>query len=116
MQMTAEDFRRMALRLEGAEEGAHHGHADFRVGGKIFATLAYEKEGAGVVMVTPEEQQGMVSDAPKMFTPVNGAWGKKGATKVHLARVTEEALKGALKAAWLKAGGGKRGRGRASGR
>lgn len=91
---------------------AHRGHADFRVGGRIFATLAYvkEKEGAGVVMVTPEEQAGMVADGPEMFTPVNGAWGKKGATKVWLKRVTKEALEGALKAAWLKARGGRRGR------
>jgi hypothetical protein len=98
--MTADQFRKLALSLPGVEEGQHHGHADFRVGGKIFATLAYEKEGCGVVMLTPDEQQGMIDDAPAMFSPVNGAWGRNGATKVHLKPVTRTILLGALQAAW----------------
>lgn len=113
--MTADHFRKLALSLPGVEEGQHHGHADFRVGGKIFATLAYEKEGCGVVMLTPEQQQGVLEDAPEMFTPVYGAWGRNGATKVHLAKAPRAVLMGALESAWrlkrkAQAGPGRSGR------
>src|SRR5579859_8156180 len=54
--MNAKDFRRIALSLEGAEEGSHMGHADFRVGGRIFATLASIDQGYGNLMLTPQEQ------------------------------------------------------------
>jgi hypothetical protein len=100
--MTAADFRRIALSLPDVTEGSHHGNADFRVGGKIFATLAYEKEGFGVVLVSPEEQKGMIADAPEMFVPVVGAWGRNGATKVRLAKVTPVVIEGALRSAWRK--------------
>lgn len=100
VRMTPAQFRTLALSMEGAEEGQHHGHADFRAGGRIFATLAYEEEGCGVVMLTPEQQAGVLEDAPEMFTPVNGAWGRKGATKVHLKKVTRTVLLGALRSAW----------------
>jgi len=70
--MTAADFRRIALSMPEAAEGAHFGNADFRVGGKIFATLALEKEGYGVLLLSPEEQAGMVEDAPDVFSPVPG--------------------------------------------
>jgi hypothetical protein len=100
--MTAAGFRELALQLPEATEGAHFGVADFRVGGKIFATLAYEKEGFGVLLLTPEQQQGMVADAPGIFTPVPNAWGAKGATRVKLAAVPPDILNSALRTAWLR--------------
>jgi hypothetical protein len=101
---TASDFRRIALGLPGATEGAHHGQADFRVGGRIFATLAYESKGCGVLLLTPEEQHGMVSDGSEIFSPVPGGWGRKGATLVRLDKVPLDLLEAALRAAWsLKA-------------
>ena len=98
--MTAAGFRRAALKMPEATEGSHHGVADFRVGGKIFATLAYEKTGSGVLMLTAEQQAGMVKDAPEVFSPVPNAWGRQGATLVKLAAVKQELLEGALRAAW----------------
>ncbi len=94
--MTAAAFRKIALSLPGAEPGSHHGVEDFRVGGRIFCTLAYVQQGAGVLMLTPEQQAGMVADAPAMFSPAPNAWGRGGATLVHLGRVTPAILKGAL--------------------
>lgn len=73
--MTAADFRRIALALPEAVEGSHFGSADFRVGGKIFATLALESEGYGVLLLTPEQQAGMVEDEPRIFSPVPGVGG-----------------------------------------
>ena len=98
--MTAADFRRIALALPEAEEGAHFGHADFRVGGKIFATLALESEGYGVLLLTPEQQAGMVEDEPKIFSPVPGGWGRNGSTRVSLAKVKPDVMQGALQLAW----------------
>ena len=72
--MTAADFRRMALTLPEAVEGSHFGQADFRVGGRIFATLALESEGYGVLLLTPEQQAGMVEDEPEIFSPVPKGW------------------------------------------
>lgn len=98
--MNAKDFRRIALSLEGAEEGSHMGAADFRVGGRIFATLAAVKLGYGNLMLTPEQQAGFVEDLPEVFLPVHGGWGRSGATHVRLAVVTEDVLEGALRTAW----------------
>lgn len=98
--MNAKDFRRMALSLEGAEEGSHFGAVDFRVGGKIFATLAHEKQGYGNLMLTPEQQAAFVEELPEVFLPVHGGWGRNGATHVRLAVVSEDVLEGALRAAW----------------
>jgi len=98
--MKARDFRRIALSLPGAVEGSHMQHPDFRVGGKIFATLPGEDAEFGVLMLGPEEQAGMVADAPEMFSPVPGGWGKKGATRVSLAAVKADILRSALRAAW----------------
>src|SRR5215467_7390862 len=98
--MTGADFRRAALSLPDATEGAHFGNADFRVAGKIFATLSLEKEGYGVLLLTPEQQAGMVLDAPEIFSPVPGGWGRKGSTRVRLAKVTADILEAALNAAW----------------
>ena len=75
--MTAADFRRIALSMPEAVEGSHFGNADFRVGGKIFATLALEKEGYGVLLLNLEQQAGMVGDEPKVFSPVRGAGAVK---------------------------------------
>jgi YjbR len=98
--MKAADFRRIALSLEGAEEGSHMGAADFRVGGRIFATLAAVKLGYGNLMLTPEQQQEFVSESPELFFPVGGGWGRNGATHISLADANEDVLAGALRVAW----------------
>ena len=98
--MTEAAFRKTALSLPDTAEGVHFKVADFRVGGKIFATLAYKKEGCGVLLLTPEQQAGMIEDAPEMFLPVPNKWGERGATLVRLANVTPDILQGALKTAW----------------
>ena len=98
--MTAADFRRLALSLDGAEEGSHMGAVDFRVGGRIFATLASVKEGYGNLMLTPEIQAEFVAEAPDVFLPVAGGWGRMGATHVRLAKANRDMLKGALETAW----------------
>jgi hypothetical protein len=115
--MDVGDFRRIALSLEGAEEGSHMGAVDFRVGGRIFATLASAKLGYGNLMLTPEQQAAFVEELPDVFVPVAGGWGRMGATHVRLAGADEDVLAGALRAAWkvrieknAKAGGKKRGR------
>jgi hypothetical protein len=98
--MTPSDFRRIALSLEGAEEGSHMGAADFRVGGRIFATLASVSQGYGNLMITPEMQAAFIADAPEVFLPVHGGWGKGGATHIRLAAADEDTLTGALETAW----------------
>src|SRR5262250_1871922 len=98
--MKASDFRRIALGFEGAEEGSHMGSPDFRVGGRIFATLASQKQGYGNLMLTPEHQEAYVSEAPELFVPVAGGWGRMGATHIRLAAANEDVLTGALRTAW----------------
>lgn len=98
--MTPEDFRRICLTMEGAEESAHIGAADFRVGGRIFATLASQAQGYGNLMLTPEVQAGFVEEAPDLFLPVKGGWGRMGATHIRLALANEQALTGAIYSAW----------------
>jgi hypothetical protein len=98
--MTPADFRRIALSLEGAEEGSHMGAADFRVGGRIFATLAAEKHGYGNLMLTPDQQTMFVAEEPGIFIPVAGGWGRNGATHVELSAANEDLLTGALRTAW----------------
>jgi hypothetical protein len=98
--MNAADFRRMALALEGAEEGSHFGSPDFRVEGKIFATLAHQAQGYGNLMLTPEQQAAFVAEQPDMFLPVHGGWGRIGATHIRLAVATEDVAAGALHTAW----------------
>ena len=97
--MNAKDFRRIALAMEGAVEGAHMGHPDFRVGGRIFATL-HQDLLAGMVKLTPDQQQRFVKDHASAFTPENGAWGLQGSTRVHLGAVDEDALGEAMTLAW----------------
>jgi len=98
--MKATDFRRIALSLQGAEEGSHMGAADFRVGGRIFATLAAEDKGFGNLMLTPELQAQFVQELPEVFLPISGGWGRMGSTHIRLAKANEEVLTGALHTAW----------------
>ena len=98
--MNAADFRRIALSFEGAAEGSHMGAPDFRVGGRIFATLASQDEGYGNLMLTPEQQADFVRELPDVFLPVRGGWGRMGATHIRLAKASEDVLAGALLTAW----------------
>ena len=98
--MNAADFRRIALSFEGAAEGSHMGVPDFRVGGRIFATLASQDEGYGNLMLTPEQQADFVRELPDVFLPVRGGWGRMGATHIRLAKASEDVLEGALLIAW----------------
>jgi hypothetical protein len=98
--MDAEDFRRIALSLDGAEEGSHMGAADFRVGGRIFATLASQSQGYGNLMLTPEQQAAFVEELPDVFVPIAGGWGRMGMTHIRLAKANEDVLAGALRTAW----------------
>jgi hypothetical protein len=98
--MNAADFRRIALSLEGAEEGSHMGAPDFRVGGRIFATLASQHQGYGNVKLTLEQQAEFVRELPEVFLPIPGGWGKTGMTHIRLAKASEDVLVGALRTAW----------------
>ena len=103
--MTPAEFRRLALRLPEAVEGAHMGHADFRVGGRIFATLGYPNAGFAVVMLSPQDQDLIVRDHPRAFAPVKGKWGASGSTTITLdavGRASTAAVGAALEAAWRK--------------
>ena len=97
--MTPKQFRALALNLPEAVEGSHMGHADFRVGGKIFSTLGPD-ETWGMVKLTPEQQMEFVRGKPKIFEPISGGWGRRGATKVVLKAATKTAVVPALVAAW----------------
>jgi hypothetical protein len=98
--MTPDDFRRLALRLPEALEVGHMGHPDFRVGGKIFATLGYPDERWAMVKLTPEQQEAFVADDAEGFAPVKGGWGRKGATSVLLRKAKAARVRTALLAAW----------------
>ena len=98
--MTPDDFRRIALSFEGAEQGSHMGSVDFRVGGRIFATLASVKLGYGNLMIDPEQQAAFVDEAPDVFLPIAGGWGRMGMTHIRLAKATEDVLEGALRTAY----------------
>ena len=97
--MTAAGFRRIALGLDGAIESEHMGHPDFRANGKIFATIKHDNK-AGMVKLTPEQQQKFVHEAPESFAPENGAWGRAGCTKVVFRSVGEDMLGEAMTLAW----------------
>jgi hypothetical protein len=98
--MTISDFRRLALALEGAEESSHMGAPDFRVGGRIFATLASQAQGYGNLALTLEQQTAFVEEAPEVFLPIKGGWGRMGMTHIVLAAANEDILAGALRTAW----------------
>ena len=100
--MTAAEFRRIALSLPGAEESAHGGHPDFRVGGKVFASLGYPDPRHGAVMVSPHDQDLLIRDYPKAFSPAAGAWGRAGSTVVLLRLAPRKAVTIALEAAWRR--------------
>jgi len=97
--MRANDFRRIALGLEGAAEGEHMGHPDFRVDNRIFATLHHDRE-FGMVKLTPDQQEQFMRAHPDAFAPESGAWGRAGSTRVRLASVHEETLGEAVTLAW----------------
>ena len=98
--MNADDFRRIALIMEGAEESSHMGSPDFRVGGRIFATLASQDKGYGNLMLTPEMQEMFVAERSDVYLPIAGGWGRMGSTHIRLAIANEDELTGALQAAW----------------
>jgi len=100
MPSTPADFRRIALALARTEQRQHMNHPDFRVAGKIFATLGYPTKQHGMVRLTPVQQEEFVAAHPGAFSPVNGAWGRQGCTSVLLAKTTKRALQSALLAAW----------------
>jgi hypothetical protein len=99
--MTVAEFRRIALSLPEAVESSHMDHPDFRVAGKVFATLGYFDAGWGMVKLTPEQQDTLMRAGPTVFVPAKGSWGRKGATCVRLKTVKTAALRKALTAAWL---------------
>ena len=98
--MSASRFRRAALALPGAVEGAHLRTADFRVGKRIFATLGYPDDAWGTLKLTAEQQSMLVEAEPDIFRPVPGGWGKQGYTNVRLAKADAATLKSALTMAW----------------
>src|SRR4029077_19979876 len=95
-------FRKISLSLREATEASHFSNADFRIAGKIFAPLALEHQGYGVLLLTPDQQAGMVQDAPEIFSPIPGGWGDTGATRVTLAKAPAEILEAALRVAWSR--------------
>ncbi len=97
--MTADDFREIALSMNGATEGSHMGHPDFRANGRIFATLR-PAEQKGMVKLAPEEQRQFMREYPKMFEPSSGAWGRQGCTDVKLAAANRATIRGAMVLAW----------------
>ncbi|HTL77963.1 MAG TPA: MmcQ/YjbR family DNA-binding protein [Candidatus Babeliales bacterium] len=101
--MTPNEFRELALSFAEAIESAHMRHPDFRVGGRIFATLGYPDENFAMVKLSADDQKEFVRTNPRVFTPVKGAWGRQGATNVHLPSATTNIVRKALTAAWRRA-------------
>lgn len=99
---TPDDFRRLALAFPGAEEKAHMGHPDFRVGGRIFATLGAPDTAHAMVALLPEQQELAMAAEPEAFSPAAGAWGRGGSTLVALDTVSDEWLERTLDWAWRK--------------
>ena len=97
--MTADDFRDIALSLEGAREGSHMAHPDFRANGRISATL-HSGDQWGMVKLTPDEQRELMRGHPRMFEPSSGAWGRQGCTNVRLAAADRATVRGAMILAW----------------
>jgi len=100
--MTPDEFRNLALALPDAQECTHMAHPDFRVGGRIFATLGYPDEAWAMVKLFPDQQAAFIAAAPKAFSPVKGAWGKQGCTSILLAKAKKRKVQEALYAAWRK--------------
>jgi hypothetical protein len=100
--MTPADFRKLALAFPGTSEGSHMGHADFRVGGKIFATLGYPNDLHGTIMLSPLDQDLLLQRHAKAFKPAAGAWGKAGSTSVILKAAPKRVVALALESAWTR--------------
>ena len=100
--MTSNDFRRIALGMQGAVEGQHMAHPDFRANGRIFATIAPDPKW-GMVQLTPEQQKEFVSADPETFVPASGAWGRGGSTMVQLATADRDTVGEAMTLAWQAA-------------
>jgi hypothetical protein len=100
--MTAADFRKTALSFPEAVESSHVGHPDFRVRRKIFATLGYPDDSRGVLMLTPDDQQNAIGRHPEAFSPVKGAWGRRGCTTVELSAIGSDAIRPWMELAWRK--------------
>jgi hypothetical protein len=98
--MTTAEFRRLALSFPETAERAHMQHPDFRVGGKIFATLGYPSAGWAMVKLMPDQQQDFVRADPEVFVTVKGGWGRRGATNVRLKAAKKAGVREALEAAW----------------
>jgi len=97
--MTAADFRRLALSFPEAAEASHMGHPDFRVAGKIFATLGPDEDW-GMVKLTPQQQESFIAAQPEAFKPASGAWGQRGATIITLRSARKSLVKEAMNLAW----------------
>jgi hypothetical protein len=97
--VSGEDVRRLTLALPETAEKAHMGKPDFRVRGKIFATLPPGND-VVVVKLSPDHQAALVEAAPASLEAVPGAWGRQGWTRVRLATIDEEGLQGLLTSAW----------------
>ena len=98
--MTRDEFRETALGLAGPAERSHHSHPDFRVGGRIFATLGPGEDPWGMVRLPPDEQRKLIAAEPDAFEPAAGAWGRQGCTIVHLDRAKKTAVRKAIRSAW----------------
>jgi hypothetical protein len=98
--MTQDGFRQIALSFPETSESAHMNHPDFRVRGKIFATMGYPDAAWATVMLAPDQQEELVRAEPEVFVPVKGGWGRNGATSVRLKAVKKPSLRTALAAAW----------------
>ena len=98
--MTPNEFRELALSFPEAIESAHMRHPDFRVAGRIFATLGYPNENSAMVKLSPDEQKEFVASNPGVFTTAKGAWGRQGSTIVYLSAATIDIVREALTAAW----------------
>jgi hypothetical protein len=103
--VTAGEFRRLALSLPETEEREHMNHPDFRVAGKIFATLGYPDASRGMVKLFPDQQTEFVAADPESFAPVPGGWGRQGCTHVLLKSANKERVKAAMQAAWERVAG-----------
>ncbi len=99
--MSPEDFARLALSLPETLQGAHLGTTDFRVGGKIFATMGHPDADWAMVKLTPDQQAVLCEAEPEIFRPVKGGWGLKGATNVRIETADEVSVTGALRLAWV---------------
>ena len=108
--MTADKFRSLALEISGVIESSHMNHPDFRMDGRIFASLGYPDDDHGMVKLTPEQQRIFLKKAPRVFAPCAGAWGRQGSTSVNLAAAKVDLLRAALAAASKYVASKKRGR------